>query len=96
LTVTPSTAAEISKENVYAGIIEPVFDLMIPGNRWYLFADPETAPAFVYGLLEGAAGPQVATGQIQGVDGVEVSVVFDFGVGAIDWRGGWFNPGAQE
>ena len=22
-----------------------------------------------------------------------VSVIFDFGVGAIDWRGAWFNPG---
>ena len=60
----------------------------------YLFADPETAPVFVYGFLEGATGPQVATGPIQGVDGVEISVVFDFGVGAVDWRGGWFNPGA--
>ncbi len=67
---------------------------MIPGNRWYLFADPETAPVFVYGFLEGATGPQVATGPIQGVDGVEISVVFDFGVGAVDWRGGWFNPGS--
>jgi len=88
------TAAEVSKENIYAGMIEPVVDPMIPGNRWYLFADPETAPVFIYGFLEGAAGPQVATGSIQGVDGVEISVVFDFGVGAVDWRGGWFNPGA--
>lgn len=31
--------------------------------------------------------------QCPGVDGVEVSVIFDFGVGAIDWRGAWFNPG---
>ena len=30
---------------------------------------------------------------LSGVDGVEVSVIFDFGVGAIDWRGAWFNPG---
>jgi hypothetical protein len=29
-----------------------------------------------------------------GGDGVEVSVLSDFGVGAIDWRGEWFNPGA--
>lgn len=56
-------------------------------------ADPETAPVFVYGFLEVVAGPQIATGPIRGVDGVEISVVFDFGVGAVDWRGGWFNPG---
>jgi hypothetical protein len=88
--VTPN---EVSRENVYAGMIEPIVDPLIPTNRWYLLADPETAPVFVYGFLEGATGPQVATGPIQGVDGVEISVVFDFGVGAVDWRGGWFNPG---
>ena len=33
------------------------------------------------------------TGPVSGVDGVEVSVIFDFGVGAIDWRGAWFNAG---
>ena len=48
---------------------------------------------FVYGFLERATGPQVATGPIQGVDGVEISVVFDFGVGPVDRRGAWFNPG---
>ena len=48
---------------------------------------------FVYGVLEGATGPQVATAPIQGVDGVEISFEFDFGIGAVDWRGGWFNPG---
>lgn len=89
------TAAEVSKENVYAGMIEPIVDRMSPGNRWYLFAAPKTAPVFVYGFLKRAAGPQVATGPIQGVDGVANSVVFDFGVGAVDWRGGWFNPRAH-
>ena len=58
-----------------------------------LFADPITAPVYVYGFLNGAEGPQVTTGPVSGVDGVEVSVIFDFGVGAIDWRGAWFNAG---
>ena len=62
-------------------------------NRWYLFSDPVAAPVYVYGYLNGAEGPQVTTGPVQGADGVEVSVIFDFGVGAIDWRGAWFNPG---
>ncbi|MBN8890388.1 MAG: hypothetical protein J0H91_08845 [Rhodospirillales bacterium] len=52
------------------------------------------APVYVYGYLDGATGPQASTGPVQGIDGVEVRVLFDFGVGAIDWRGGWFNPGA--
>ena len=35
--------------------------------------------------------PQVTTGPVSGVDGVEVSVIFDFGVGA---PSGWARAGA--
>ena len=86
-------ATQISNVNVYAGFVQPVVEPLIPSNRWYLFADPTAAPVYVYGYLNGAEGPQVTTGPVSGVDGVEVSVIFDFGVGAIDYRGGWFNPG---
>ncbi|MCX7644080.1 MAG: hypothetical protein N2Z62_02140 [Rhodobacteraceae bacterium] len=86
-------ASEIGKANVFAGFVQPVVEPLIPANRWYLFSDPVAAPVYVYGYLNGAEGPQVTTGPVQGADGVEVSVIFDFGVGAIDWRGAWFNPG---
>ncbi len=86
-------ATQISNANVYAGFVQPLVEPLIPANRWYLFSDPMAAPVYVYGYLNGAEGPQVTTGNVQGVDGVEVSVIFDFGVGAIDWRGAWFNPG---
>ncbi|MBX9698220.1 MAG: terminase, partial [Acetobacteraceae bacterium] len=86
-------ATQTSNANVYAGFIQPLVEPLIPANRWYLFSDPFAAPVYVYGYLNGAEGPQVTTGNVQGVDGVEVSVIFDFGVGAIDWRGAWFNPG---
>ncbi|MFN6998962.1 MAG: prohead protease/major capsid protein fusion protein [Elioraea tepidiphila] len=86
-------ASETAKANVFAGFVQPVIEPLIPGNRWYLFSDPAAAPVYVYGYLNGAEGPQVTTGPVQGADGVEVSVIFDFGVGAIDWRGAWFNPG---
>jgi hypothetical protein len=79
--------------NPYVRLLQPVVEPLIPANRWYLFAEPPTTPVYVYGYLNGAEGPQVATGPVQGADGVEVSVIFDFGVGAIDWRGAWFNPG---
>ncbi|WP_137128052.1 prohead protease/major capsid protein fusion protein [Roseomonas sp. HF4] len=86
-------ASEIGKANVFAGFVQPLIEPLIQANRWYLFSDPVAAPVYVYGYLNGAEGPQVTTGPVQGADGVEVSVIFDFGVGAIDWRGAWFNPG---
>jgi hypothetical protein len=92
--LTVSVAAnQTSNVNVYAGFVQPLVEPLIQNNRWYLFADPPTAPVYVYGYLNGAEGPQVTTGPVPGVDGIEVSVIFDFGVGAIDWRGAWFNPG---
>ena len=86
-------ATQTSNANIYAGFVQPLVEPLIPSNRWYLFSDPLAAPVYVYGYLNGAEGPQVTTGPVSGVDGVEVSVIFDFGVGAIDWRGAWFNAG---
>jgi hypothetical protein len=86
-------ATQTSNANIYAGFVQPLVEPLIPANRWYLFSDAVSAPVYVYGYLNGAEGPQVTTGPVSGVDGVEVSVIFDFGVGAIDWRGAWFNPG---
>jgi hypothetical protein len=86
-------ATQTSNANVYAGFVQPLVEPLIPTNRWYLFSDPAASPVYVYGYLNGAEGPQVTTGPVSGVDGIEVSVIFDFGVGAIDWRGAWFNPG---
>lgn len=93
--MTVSVAAtQQSNANVLAGFISPVVDPLIAGNRWYLFADPAATPIYVYGYLNGAEGPQVTSGPVQGIDGFELQVIFDFGVGALDYRGGWFNTGA--
>lgn len=81
--------------NPFRGVYEPIVDANITGNNWYLFADPAAAPVFVYGYLNGAEGPQVRTTNPPSTDGaVQIDVWMDFGVGAIDWRGGWFNAGA--
>lgn len=90
----PVAATTIGTENIFAGMIEPLTDANVPGNRWYAFADPADCPNFVYGYLNGAAGPQIRTGQPMGRDGFQVDVVLDFGVGGVDHRGGYFNPGA--
>ena len=90
-------ASQTSSAKVFAGFVQPLVELLIPANRCYVFCDLAAAPVYVYGYLNGAEGPQVTTGPVSGVDGVEVSVIFDFGVGAgvgaIEWRGAWFNAG---
>jgi phage head maturation protease len=89
--VVPSAAGSV---NPFAARFEVISDANIPNNRWYLFADPAAAPVYVYGYVGDNEVPQVRVGQPMGVDGTVVEVVHDFAVGAIDYRGGWFNPGA--
>jgi hypothetical protein len=89
--VVPSAATSV---NPFAARFEVISDANIPNNRWYLFADPAAAPVYVYGYVGDNEVPTVRVGQPMGVDGTVVEVVHDFAVGAIDYRGGWFNPGA--
>jgi phage major head subunit gpT-like protein len=88
--VVPSSAGNV---NVFAARFEVVSDSNIPANRWYLFADPASAPVYVHGYVGDAEAPSIRVGQPLGVDGTIIEVVHDFAVGAIDYRGGWFNPG---
>jgi ATP-dependent protease ClpP protease subunit len=88
----PQSAANV---NVFGGRFQVVADANITNNRWYLFADPSAAPVYVYGYVNGATAPQVRVfDPVQGRDAMVVEVVHDFAVGAIDYRGGYFNPGA--
>jgi hypothetical protein len=88
---SPSAATNV---NVFAGRFDVVADANIPSNRWYLFADPAAAPVYVYGYVGGNEGPVVRQGQPMGRDGVQIDVIHDFAVGAVDFRGGYYNAGA--
>jgi hypothetical protein len=48
----------------------------------------------MYGYLQGEAGPRMRMDEPFGTQGVAYSVELDFGVGSIDYRGGWKNAGA--
>jgi hypothetical protein len=76
---------------LYDGL-EPIADANITGNNWYLFADPNAAPVYAYGYVGGATAPSIRVQDpVPGRDGVSVEVVHDFAVGALGWRGAWFN-----
>lgn len=89
--ITPTANSAV---NPFSGKLGVLSDANLSGNGWYLFADPGVAPVYIYGFLDGAEGPRVTTGPVQGFDAIEVQVLLDFGVAAIDYRGGYFNAGA--
>lgn len=92
--VAPIQAEQAGNVNPFAGALSVVGTAKITGNAWYLFADPADVPCFVYGYLEGASAPRTRMEEPFGRQGMQLSLEHDFGVGAIDFRGGFKNAGA--
>lgn len=88
--IQPQQAGNV---NPFSGRLSVVSDANIAGNPWWLFADPAVAEVFVYGYLAGAPGPRFMTEQGFRTDGVALRLTLDFGCGAVDYRGGYRNPG---
>jgi ATP-dependent protease ClpP protease subunit/phage major head subunit gpT-like protein len=92
--LAPIQAAQASNVNPYSGKLQQVTSPYITGNAWYMFADPADAPVFAYGYLSGEEGPRMRMDEPFGTQGVAYSIEEDFGVGAVDFRGGYKNAGA--
>ncbi|WP_114858434.1 prohead protease/major capsid protein fusion protein [Azospirillum brasilense] len=89
--VAPTTAAAV---NPLAGKLEPVGDANLPGPGWYMMAEPSALETFIYGYLQGQSGPVITPEPGFDVAGVKVKLTIDFAVGAVDYRGAYYNPGA--
>ncbi|WP_210485364.1 prohead protease/major capsid protein fusion protein [Microvirga antarctica] len=89
--ITPRAQVDV---NPFSGKLEPVVAAHIPGNAWFIFANPQSAPVFQWGLLDGYEAPRVRLDQPFGRQGLGVSLEHDFGCGAIDFRGAYRNAGA--
>jgi hypothetical protein len=92
--VAPIQAQQSGNVNPFAGTMRIVVTPRITGNAWYLLTDPARFTNFMYGYLSGQSGPRLRMDEPFGVQGIRYSIEEDFGVGAIDFRGGWKNPGA--
>lgn len=91
--IIPFAPNEVVRNNPFQRVTNIVVDSAIPSTRWYLFAGGMCP--YVYGYITNYREPTMNVyPQIAGQDGMQVDVVHYFGVGAIDWRGGYFNPGA--
>ncbi|MCT8970590.1 hypothetical protein [Microbaculum marinisediminis] len=91
-TITPSAPGNAVPESMRN--LMPASDASIPDYAWYLFADPEVAPVFVYSNLEGFEGPRLTAEDTFDVQGMKVKLEHDFGAGASDYRGAYRNAGA--
>jgi ATP-dependent protease ClpP protease subunit len=92
--IAPIQAQQAGNVNPFSGTLQIVTSNKIAGNAWYLFADPADAPVFMYGYLSGEEGPRMRMEEPFGTQGMAWTVELDFGVGAIDYRGGYKNAGA--
>ncbi len=87
-------AAESGKVNPFSGKMTVVSDAEVAGNKWYTLAEPSEAETICYGYLNGREGPMMAAREGWDFDGAEFRVIHDFGAGATDYRGGYYNAGA--
>ena len=89
--ITPMTTATV---NPFSGKLRSIVDANIDDYAWYMLAAPGSLPNFIYGFLQGAGGPRLRSEEPFGYQGVRMSLEHDFGVGAIDYRGIYRDPGA--
>lgn len=84
---------ETGKANPFAGTLTKVIAPEISGNPWFLFADPQKVPTFVYSLLNGYKAPRLSFDEPFTSQGLMAKIEHDVGFSAVDFRGAWRNPG---
>ncbi|MBD9445766.1 MULTISPECIES: hypothetical protein [unclassified Rhizobium] len=91
--LSPINANDSIKVNPHVGTLDPVVSAELAGNAWYLFADPDEAAVYQWGLLDGYGAPRIRFDEPFGTQGQAMTVEHDFGVGAVGFQGGYKDPG---
>nr|WP_316656557.1 prohead protease/major capsid protein fusion protein [uncultured Gellertiella sp.] len=89
-TINPTTTADVS---VFAGRLELLVEPQIQGSEWYVFSRPAQAPVLEISYLDGHQGPTVEMEQAWSTLGASWRAFIDMGVGVLDYRGAYKNPG---
>jgi hypothetical protein len=90
----PDTANKLQRPNIAKGIVQDIVSSPRLGTApWYLFADPLVAPVIEVVFLNGQREPRLVQEEAFRTGGLSWRVEMPFGVGAIDHRGAYKNPG---
>lgn len=91
----PDAANKLQRGNAVYNAVESVVSTpRVAVSSWYLFADPNVAPVIEVVFLNGQRAPEVTQDEDFRTSGIAWKVELPFGVGAIDYRGGYKNAGA--
>ncbi len=91
----PDSVNKLQRPNIVNGMLEGIVDTpRLTGSAYYLFADPNVAPAIEVVFLNGVTEPFTDSQDGWRVDGVEWKVRHDYGVGAVNFRSAFKQPGA--
>ena len=98
--IAATTPAKASDVNAFTGSLQIVEEprLFKTGGPqpWYLAADPNLVDTVEYAHLEGQTEPFIDQRAGFEVDGVEIKVRHDFAAKALDYRGVFYNAGANS
>ncbi|OJY68694.1 MAG: peptidase S14 [Sphingobium sp. 66-54] len=91
----PDAVNKLQKPNIVRNMLSDVVATpRLSGTAYYMFADKDVAPAIEVVFLNGVTEPFTDSQEGWRVDGVEWKVRFDYGVGALNWRSAYKQPGA--
>lgn len=91
----PDAVGKLQKPNIVKGLLSDIIATQrLSGNAYYGFADPGTAPALEVVFLNGVTEPFTDSQDGWRTDGVEWKVRHDYGVGAVNYRSAYKQPGA--
>ncbi|WBQ17477.1 ClpP-like prohead protease/major capsid protein fusion protein [Sphingobium yanoikuyae] len=91
----PDAVNKLQKPNIVKGLFNDIVaSPRLTGTAYYAFADPQVAPAIEVVFLNGVTEPFTDSQEGWRVDGVEWKVRHDYGVGAVNWRSAYKQPGA--
>ncbi|MBN8843261.1 MAG: Clp protease ClpP [Sphingomonadales bacterium] len=90
----PDAASKLQRPNIVFGMFDDIVDTpRLSGTAYYAFADPNVAPAIEVVFLNGNTEPFTDSQEGWRVDGVEWKVRHDYGVGAVNYRSAYKQPG---
>lgn len=91
----PDAVNKLQKPNIVKGLFADIVSTpRLTGTAYFAFADPNIAPAIEVVFLNGVTEPFTDSQDGWRVDGVEWKVRHDYGVGAVNSRSGYKQPGA--